>query len=325
MRAYSGSIRAIRSSSADERHLHVELGELEAAVGARGLVAQAPHDLVVAVLPADHQQLLQLLRRLRQRVEACPATAGSARGSRASPRGCERVSIGVSTSTKPSASRCSRIRRTMLRPHREHLRHLRSAQVEVAVAQPQVLARLDAILDRERRRLRRVQHLERRGAHLDLAGREVGVVHAVGAGPHRARDADDVLGAEALGGGVRLGGVLGMEHHLHDALTVAQVDEGHAAVIAPMRDPAAERDRRSPASSRRSSPHAWRAHRGAHGRRHGSSPVSSSRRESHPTTAAIATVFCTPSARRRSVTTPSRELSLAEDRRRRPRRRGRPS
>ena len=47
----------------DERHLDVELGELEAAIGARGLVSQAPHDLVVAILPRHHQQLLELLRR----------------------------------------------------------------------------------------------------------------------------------------------------------------------------------------------------------------------------------------------------------------------
>ena len=53
----------------DERHLHVELCELEAAVGARRLVAQASDDLVVAILSGHHQQLLELLRRLRQRVE----------------------------------------------------------------------------------------------------------------------------------------------------------------------------------------------------------------------------------------------------------------
>ena len=52
-----------------ERHLDVELRELEPAVGARLLVAEASHDLVVAVLSGDHQQLLQLLRGLRQRVE----------------------------------------------------------------------------------------------------------------------------------------------------------------------------------------------------------------------------------------------------------------
>ena len=62
----------------DEAHLDVELGELRAAVGARVLVAHAVGDLVVAVEAGDHQQLLELLRRLRQRVDRRPA--GGARG-----------------------------------------------------------------------------------------------------------------------------------------------------------------------------------------------------------------------------------------------------
>ena len=40
---------AITSSSVDERHLDVELGELGLAVGAQVLVAEAARDLVVAL------------------------------------------------------------------------------------------------------------------------------------------------------------------------------------------------------------------------------------------------------------------------------------
>ena len=57
------------SSSVDERHLQVELRELELAVGAQVFVAEATDDLEVPVLTGDHQHLLQLLRRLRQCVE----------------------------------------------------------------------------------------------------------------------------------------------------------------------------------------------------------------------------------------------------------------
>ena len=56
----------------DERHLEVELGELRLAVGAQVLVAEAAGDLVVALEAGDHQQLLEQLRRLRQRVERAP-------------------------------------------------------------------------------------------------------------------------------------------------------------------------------------------------------------------------------------------------------------
>ncbi len=54
----------------DEAHLEIELVELAGrAVGARVLVAEARRDLEVAVEARDHDQLLELLRRLRQRVE----------------------------------------------------------------------------------------------------------------------------------------------------------------------------------------------------------------------------------------------------------------
>ena len=61
----------------DERHLDVELGELRLAVGAQVLVAEAAHDLKVAVHARHHQDLLEQLRRLRQREEA--AGMGAAR------------------------------------------------------------------------------------------------------------------------------------------------------------------------------------------------------------------------------------------------------
>ena len=47
-----------------ERELEVELTKLELAVGAEILVPPAGRDLVVAVEPADHEQLLEELRRL---------------------------------------------------------------------------------------------------------------------------------------------------------------------------------------------------------------------------------------------------------------------
>ena len=52
-----------------ERHLDVDLRELGLAVGAQVLVAEALADLDVAVHARDHQDLLEELRRLRQREE----------------------------------------------------------------------------------------------------------------------------------------------------------------------------------------------------------------------------------------------------------------
>jgi hypothetical protein len=54
----------------DEAHLEIELIEFAgAAVGAGVLVAEAGRDLEVAVEAGDHDQLLEHLRRLRERVE----------------------------------------------------------------------------------------------------------------------------------------------------------------------------------------------------------------------------------------------------------------
>ena len=52
-----------------ERHLEVDLRELELAIGALILVAEAARELHVAVHARDHQDLLEDLRRLRQREE----------------------------------------------------------------------------------------------------------------------------------------------------------------------------------------------------------------------------------------------------------------
>ena len=59
-----------------EAGLGVELHELVLAVGPQVLVPQAAGDLVVAVDAAHHQQLLEQLGRLRQRVEAARHLAG---------------------------------------------------------------------------------------------------------------------------------------------------------------------------------------------------------------------------------------------------------
>ena len=54
----------------DEAHLQIELVELAGrAVGAGVLVAEAGRDLEIAIEARHHDELLELLRRLRQRVE----------------------------------------------------------------------------------------------------------------------------------------------------------------------------------------------------------------------------------------------------------------
>ncbi len=52
-----------------KRHFEIHLGELELSIGALILVAEAARELHVAIHARDHQDLLEDLRRLRQREE----------------------------------------------------------------------------------------------------------------------------------------------------------------------------------------------------------------------------------------------------------------
>ena len=52
-----------------ERHFEIDLGEFGLAVGAEILIAEAADDLKILIESADHQKLLENLRRLRQRVK----------------------------------------------------------------------------------------------------------------------------------------------------------------------------------------------------------------------------------------------------------------
>ena len=89
------------------------------------------------------------------------------------------MSIGVSTSTKPLSMNVRRMA-ALARVRTWRLRCRRApAQVDVAVAEPDGLVDLGALVERERDRLGRRQHLDRAVLELDLAGGELGVDRAL--------------------------------------------------------------------------------------------------------------------------------------------------
>src|SRR5918994_1059809 len=218
---------------ADEAGLHVELGELELAVGTQVLVAQAAGDLVVAVDAAHHAQLLEELWALGQGVEGAGLLprrdheVAGALGRRRNQHG--RLDLGETLALHRRADGAVR-----LRPGAQVALQAVAAQVDVAVAQADGLVGLDPVVEGEGRRLGRVEDLDLALAHLDLAGGQAVVDRALGAGPDRAGDAHDPLGA---------GLDRPVDHALDDALAVAQVDERElVAVLAAARHPAAQRD-----------------------------------------------------------------------------------
>ena len=207
---------------AGEAHLGVELHELVLAVGTQVLVAEAAGDLVVAVDPGDHQQLLEQLRRLRQGVERArllarrhEELAGALRSRRNQHRSLDLdETLRLHRRTN---------RRVDLPAHAQVALHPLPAQIEVAVLQPHVLVDVvGAGVDRERRRIGGPQHLHRAVADLHLAGRDVRVDRALRTLADGAGDPHDVLAAHVHGV---------VDDALHDPRVVAHVDEGEVLTV----------------------------------------------------------------------------------------------
>ncbi|MPL89883.1 hypothetical protein SDC9_35925 [bioreactor metagenome] len=224
----------------DEAHLDVELVEVgRAAVGARVLVAEAGRDLEVAVEARHHDQLLELLRRLRQGVELArvqarghqEVTCALGRGG-GDDRGLELVEARV---PHPVAKRAHDVRA------QDHLLvQAVAAQVEEAIGEAGFLGVVLIAEHRQRQLVGGTEDFHLAGIDLDLAGRDLRVDQLGRARLHRAVDADHPFGAHLLERGE--GGAVAVADDLGDAVVVAQVDEQHAPVISHPVHPARETD-----------------------------------------------------------------------------------
>ena len=226
----------------DEAHLDIHLRELGLTVRAQVLVAKASGDLVVALDTAYHEELLQELRRLRQRIEVPRLRAArdqevtGALGRRLEERG--RLDLHEGAPVKRLANREGEVAAQSQGGH-----HLGTTQVQVAIAQAHVLSHLDMVLDLKDGGLCRVQHLDVRDEDLYLASRKLLIVLALGTLAHDAADLYGPLGADGLGpvesDPARM---LGVKGNLRQARTIAQVHEDKTTVIAAVPHPSGERD-----------------------------------------------------------------------------------
>ncbi len=222
----------------DEAHFEIELVELaRQAVGPRVLVAETGRDLEIPVEPGNHQQLLVLLRRLRQREEL--ARMQAARHQEVA---------------RPFWRRSRQDRGRIFRePGIGHLvAHRRddlgalddigvqrfAPQIEEAVSQPHVLGIVRLAEHGQRQFPGLAQDLDLADEHLDLAGRQVGIDRLWRAGLHLAIDAEHPFGAHLLGLGES--GRIGIDHGLGNAVVVAQIDEQQPAMVTDAVDPAAQ-------------------------------------------------------------------------------------
>ena len=171
----------------DEAHLDVELVEFSRQpVGARILVAEAGRDLKIAVEARHHDELLELLRRLRQRVEF----------SRMQPRRHEEVARALRRRSGQDrrlelveaggAHQLAHLRHDRDAPHDVLVQRL-AAQIEEAVFEPRVLRIVRLAEDRQRQLRRLRKHLDLLREDLDLAGRQVRVDRLRRPVPHQRR------------------------------------------------------------------------------------------------------------------------------------------
>ena len=196
-----------------EAHLQIDLRELKLAVGAQILVAEAAGDLKIAVEAGDHEDLLEDLRRLRQRVElAGMHAAGNQKIARALGRGFgqdRRFDLEKALLAQAFADG-----QRNLVAQAEVVLHLGAAQIDVAVFEADFLV-LDGLFGRRKRRQARVvQDEQLRGLDLDLAGRHFGIDGVLVAQAHLAHGGDHVLGAHLLALGVAFGRELLVQNNL---------------------------------------------------------------------------------------------------------------
>ena len=121
--------------------------------------------------------------------------------------------------------------------------HLGATKIEVAPLHARGLIGLDAVLDGERRRDRRVQDLDRACQDLDLPRCHVRVDGFDHTGAHLARDLEHVLTAQVLGNGeIGFGDAIRVDDALRITLAVAKVDEDEATVVTIVPHPSSQGD-----------------------------------------------------------------------------------
>ena len=115
------------------------------------------------------------------------------------------------------------------------------AQVEVAVLQPQVLVHA-RVIQRERRHVGLVQHLQLARDDLHRPRRQPGILRTRQPRRHHPRELDHILTPQPVTRLRHLRMLLRAKNHLRQTLPVAQIDEDHPAMIPPRIHPPRERD-----------------------------------------------------------------------------------
>ena len=220
----------------DEAHLKIELIKLSRrTVRPRILISKARCNLKIAVKPGHHQQLLEHLRRLRQRVEFSrmhPARHEIIARALGAARGQDRcLKFGEALLNHPPSQR---------RDHRRAQHDIRvellAAQVEIAVFEPNILriVRLSEYRHRQFGR-RRLNH-RLLCAHFNRAGRQVGVDRLRRAAHDFPANRNDTLRAQFFELLEHRG--INVRNNLSQPMMISQIDKNEVAMVALAVNPA---------------------------------------------------------------------------------------
>ncbi len=203
--------------------------------GWRSARRSSSRKLEVAVEAANHQDLLEDLRRLRERVElAVMHAAGNEIIARALGRGAGehgRFYFNEAHFVHDFANF-----EDNFVAQGEIAMRLGAAEVDVAIAQAGFFGGVDFVFDGEWRCFGVIENVQLGGDELDFAGGEFGVGFL--ALDYIAFDGDDEFAAGLLGLGVGCGLRFFVEDNLHDAGAVADVEKEQIAEVAAAVHPA---------------------------------------------------------------------------------------
>ncbi len=219
-----------------EADLQIDLRELRLAVGAQVFIPEAAHDLEVAVEAGDHQDLLEYLRRLRQRIELARVhPAGDEVIARAFGRraGHERRFDFVEALRVQILADGDRDPVSQL----DVVLHLRTPEVDVAMLQAHLFIRQHRVGRRKRQRLAVVQDAQLVGHNFDLAGGNVLVDRARIAQLYMPDDRHHELRAHRRGPVVNLRSGVAGDDRLRNAAAVAHIEKNQVAQVAPLVHP----------------------------------------------------------------------------------------
>ena len=212
-----------------EAHLAVDLGEFRLAVGAQVFIAETFGDLEISVVAADHEELLEELRRLGECIELAGVHSG----------GHHEVACALGSGLHENRGfdfqEALRVEITTdfeshLMAQLEILAHAGTAEVKISVFHAEVVAAVGVVLDSEGGDLRTVEHIDVIGHDLDVARGEVGILR--GTLLDLTFDFHHKLATQRVGFCEEFGIQFLIEHYLCDAISVAQVKESHATHLA---------------------------------------------------------------------------------------------